>query len=60
MAQAVGLQAGFAFPVLAGTEVAAVLEFFSTEPLAPDEDLLEVMGAVGTQLGRAVERTMIR
>ncbi len=57
VAQAVGLQAGFAFPVLAGTEVAAVLEFFSDQPLAPDEDLLEVMGAVGTQLGRAVERT---
>jgi PAS domain S-box-containing protein len=56
-AQAVGLQTGFAFPVLAGTEVAAVLEFFSDEPIAPDEGLLEVMGAVGTQLGRVVERT---
>ncbi|MEE9177523.1 MAG: histidine kinase dimerization/phospho-acceptor domain-containing protein, partial [Acidimicrobiia bacterium] len=56
-AQAVGLQTGFAFPVLAGTEVAAVLEFFSDEAIAPDEGLLEVMGAVGTQLGRVVERT---
>ncbi len=57
VAQAVGLQTGIAFPVLAGTEVAAVLEFFSEEPIAPDEGLLEVMGAVGTQLGRVVERT---
>ena len=57
VAQAAGLQTGFAFPVLAGTEVVAVLEFFSDEPIAPDDDLLEVMGAVGTQLGRVVERT---
>ena len=57
IAQAVGLQTGFAFPVLAGTEVVAVLEFFSDEQAAPDEELLEVMGAVGTQLGRVVERT---
>jgi ammonium transporter len=57
IAQTVGLQTGFAFPVLAGTEVAAVLEFWWDEPVAPDEDLLEVMGAVGTQLGRVVERT---
>ncbi len=57
VAQAVGLQTGIAFPVLAGTEVVAVLEFFSDEPMAPDEGLLEVMGSVGTQLGRVVERT---
>ncbi len=56
-AQAAGLQTGIAFPVLAGTEAVAVLEFFSDEPIAPDEGLLEVMGAVGTQLGRVVERT---
>lgn len=56
-AQAVGLKTGLAFPVLSGTEVAAVLEFFSDEPLQPDEDLIEVLGAVGTQLGRTVERT---
>ena len=57
VAQAVGLQTGFAFPVLAGAEVVAVLEFFSDELIAPDDDLLELMGAVGTQLGRVVERT---
>jgi ammonium transporter len=54
--RAAGLQTGIAFPVLAGTEVVAVLEFFSDQPIPPDEDLLEVMGAVGTQLGRVVER----
>jgi len=52
-----GIKAGFAFPVLVGAEVVAVLEFFSTEAAEPDQALLDVMGHVGTQLGRVVERT---
>jgi len=52
-----GIKAGFAFPVLVGTEVVAVLEFFSTEAAEPDQALLDVMAHVGTQLGRVVERT---
>jgi PAS domain S-box-containing protein len=52
-----GLRAAFAFPVLVGAEVAAVLEFFSTEAKGPDDQLLEVMAYVGTQLGRVTERT---
>jgi signal transduction histidine kinase/DNA-binding response OmpR family regulator/HPt (histidine-containing phosphotransfer) domain-containing protein len=55
-AAAVGIKAVFAFPVLVGDEVAAVLEFFCTEPAERDEQLLEVMNQVGTQLGRVVER----
>ncbi|QIN81618.1 PAS domain S-box protein [Rubrobacter tropicus] len=52
-----GIRAGFAFPVLAGREVTAVLEFFSTEITEPDEGVLELMTQVGTQLGRAIERS---
>jgi PAS domain S-box-containing protein len=54
--QDVGVRAGFALPVLVGDEVAAVLEFFATEEIAPDEALLDVLHHVGTQLGRVVER----
>jgi PAS domain S-box-containing protein len=56
-AQDIGVKAGFGFPVLAGKEVVAVLEFFTSEAAEPDEALLEVMGHIGTQLGRVVERT---
>ncbi len=56
-AMQVGLRAGFAFPVLAGSHVAAVLEFFSEAPSDPDEGLLRVMAHIGTQLGRVFERT---
>jgi diguanylate cyclase (GGDEF)-like protein len=51
-----GLRAAAAFPVLVQDQVVAVLEFFSGEALRPDRGLLEIMGHVGTQLGRVVER----
>ena len=51
-----GIKAGFAFPVLVGDEVAAVLEFYSIQETEPDQRLLELMANIGTQLGRVVER----
>jgi len=51
-----GLRSAFSFPVLVGNEVAAVLEFFTTDQIVPDNTLLEMMAQIGTQLGRVVER----
>jgi Amt family ammonium transporter len=51
-----GIKGASAFPVLVGEDVVAVLEFFSPEPLEPNEAILEVMASVGAQLGRVVER----
>ena len=56
VAGAVGLRAGFAFPVLVGDEVAALMEFFSDEPAEPDDAVLAIMAHVGGQLGRVIER----
>jgi diguanylate cyclase (GGDEF)-like protein len=55
-AQMASLKASFAFPVLAGNDVAAVLEFFAERVTAPDEILLRLMSQIGTQLGRVFER----
>ncbi|MCU1461910.1 MAG: putative Histidine kinase [Acidimicrobiales bacterium] len=55
-AAAAGLQSAAAFPVMAGGEVRAVLEFFSDRPGQPDEEQLAIMTNVGAQLGRAIER----
>jgi len=55
-ARACGITSGLAFPVLVKNEVAAVLEFFTDRPVIPDPELLEVLGNIGTQLGRAIER----
>lgn len=51
-----GLRGGIACPLLVGTEVVGVLEFFADRALAVDEPLMEVLGHVGSQLGRVVER----
>jgi signal transduction histidine kinase len=55
-AQEAGLRSAVAFPVWVGREIAAVLEFFTTDDAVPDPALLEVMAHLGTQLGRVIER----
>jgi PAS domain S-box-containing protein len=50
------LHAAFGFPILLGTEVLGVLEFFSHEIQQPDTRLLEMMGAIGSQIGQFIER----
>lgn len=55
-AAASGLKAGFGFPIWAGEEVVAVLEFFSTSAAEPDGAFLEAVTQIGTQLGRVIER----
>ncbi|MCH8872831.1 GAF domain-containing protein, partial [candidate division KSB1 bacterium] len=56
LAKDIGVKAAFCFPVLVGTKVAAVLEFYTPEAVEPNDQLLEVMAQVGTQLGRVIER----
>lgn len=51
-----GLRGGFAFPVLVGTKVVGVLEFLSEDDRPPADDLVAVLGGIGTQLGRVIER----
>jgi GAF domain-containing protein len=56
VASTAGIRAGFAFPVVAGSDLVAVLEFFAGAELAPDGSFLQLMAQIGTVLGRAVER----
>ena len=50
------LHSAFGFPLLLGGEVLGVLEFFSHEIQEPDARLLEMMGAIGSQIGQFIER----
>ncbi len=52
-----GLRSALAFPVLANSEVAAVLEFWAAEPGAPSRETLDFMANIGKVLGRVFERT---
>jgi PAS domain S-box-containing protein len=51
-----GLHAAFAFPILLGGEVLGVMEFFSHEIRRPDQDLLNMMATLGSQIGQFIER----
>ena len=54
-----GLRASCAFPVLVGTEIAAVLQFFTAGDLELDESRLGMLAQVGMQLGRVIERARV-
>lgn len=56
LAKVIGLHAALAFPVLIDGRVVAVLEFYSTNVIDPDEQLLEALAQIGVQLGHVFER----
>jgi PAS domain S-box-containing protein len=51
-----GLRAAFGFPILLGGEVLGVIEFFSREIKQPDQELLNVLATIGSQIGQFIER----
>lgn len=51
-----GLHGAFGFPIRSRANVVAVMEFFSRTIREPDEDLLGMLGTVGEQIGRFMER----
>lgn len=56
VARQCGLNSAFAFPVRVQNDVAAIMEFFARDNPAQDEAFLALMGQIGTQLGRVIER----
>src|SRR5215469_13670916 len=52
-----GLHSAFGFPILLGDEVLGVLEFFSQQIRQPDTKLLNLLSAIGSQIGQFIERT---
>jgi two-component system cell cycle sensor histidine kinase/response regulator CckA len=58
-AAAAGLHAAIAFPVLLGREVVGVIEFLSQRIERPDEKILGMMAAVGSQVGQFIERKRV-
>jgi signal transduction histidine kinase len=55
-AEQAGLHAAFAFPIRLGEEISGVVEFFNDQIQQPDEQLLGMMDAVGSQIGQFIER----
>ena len=58
-AKEAGLRGGFAFPLFAGRAVNGVIELFSHDFAEPDNDLLQLVAALGSQIGLFIERRRI-
>jgi PAS domain S-box-containing protein len=56
MAAKDNLHGAFGFPVQLGGEVFGVMEFFSREIREPDESLLQMVDAIGSEVGQFLER----
>jgi PAS domain S-box-containing protein len=56
IAEREGLRAAFGFPILLGEEVLGVLEFFSREIRQPDQELLNMLATIGSQIGQFIDR----
>ncbi len=55
-AASAGLQTGFGFPIVVGSEVIGIIEFFAREITPPDPELLQLVNSVGGQIGQFQER----
>jgi len=51
-----GVYGGCAFPIVLGPDVLGVLEFFSRDIHALDDDLLNMMSTIGSQIGQFIQR----
>jgi PAS domain S-box-containing protein len=51
-----GLHGAAALPVVLNTEVLGVIELISRDVWQPDQDLLDILTAIGSQIGQFVER----
>jgi PAS domain S-box-containing protein len=54
-----GLRSAFAFPIVLGETTLGVIEFFSNRERQCDNDLLEMMASVGSQIGQFIERRKV-
>ncbi len=51
-----GVRGAFGFPILSGSEVIGTINFFSQELKHPDKYLLNMMSAIGIQIGLFIKR----
>ena len=59
IAKQAGLRGGFAFPLFSGNAANGVIEMFSHQFAEPDRDLLQLVAALGSQIGMFIERRRV-
>src|ERR1700676_5123761 len=55
LAAKMGLRACLGLPIAVGGSVTGVMEFFSREIRQPDQEMLEMLSALGSQIGQFIE-----
>jgi GAF domain-containing protein/anti-anti-sigma regulatory factor len=58
LAEKEGLHGALAFPITLRNETLGVMEFFSRELRGADQDIIDMMGGVGSQIGQFIERKL--
>lgn len=56
LAAAAGLHSGVAFPVKIGARIYGVIEFITRDPLTIDEQIRNMLDAVGSEIGQFIQR----
>ncbi|MBW4575952.1 MAG: response regulator [Aphanothece sp. CMT-3BRIN-NPC111] len=56
IAAKLGLHTAFGFPIVTENEMLGVMTFFSREIQQPDQELLNMMGGIGSQIGQFIKR----
>lgn len=51
-----GLRGALGFPIKVADEILGVMEFFTTEVRQPDPEFLEMLTAIGSQIGQFIKR----
>lgn len=51
-----GLHAAFGFPIRDGSEILGVMTFYNREVQQPDKEMLQMMAAIGSQIGQFIKR----
>jgi signal transduction histidine kinase/ActR/RegA family two-component response regulator len=59
LAAAAGLYSAIGFPIKVSGEVCGVIEFFAMNPMEADRKLLEMLEAVGSEIGQFFQRKQI-
>jgi PAS domain S-box-containing protein len=58
-AAADGFRGAFAFPIVVNSEVLGIIEAFTREVGEPDLGMMELMAAIGSQVGQFIERKAV-
>jgi signal transduction histidine kinase/DNA-binding response OmpR family regulator len=58
-AASVGLHSAIGFPIKINKEFHGVIEFFTRRPLMPDQPLLNMLEAIGSEIGQFIQRKRV-